>query len=307
VGADSHDDAAVYRLDDERALVFTVDLITPIVDDPETFGRIAANNALSDVYAMGARPLMALNVSCFSPKLPPAAARAVLQGAQSCADEAGCLILGGHSVKDSEVKFGLAVLGEVHPEGVVRNDTPHPGDAIVLTKGLGTAALATAFKAGSFPEDDSRYQGLLEALTLSNQGAMEIALRHGVHAATDITGFGLVGHLSEVLGSSGLGARLEFDQIPALEGALEALGDGFLCGGAKSNAAFTQGWLRNVKKLPESHLALLQDPQTAGPLLLSVAPEVAEELVAELRANGNDKAQSIGKITDEIGEIVEVI
>jgi selenide, water dikinase len=307
VGADSHDDAAVYRLDDERALVFTVDLITPIVDDPETFGRIAANNALSDVYAMGARPLMALNVSCFSPKLPHAAARAILQGAQRSADEAVCPILGGHSVKDSEVKFGLAVLGEVHPDRIIRNDTPRAGDVIVLTKGLGTAALATAFKAGSFSEDDSRYQGLLEALTQSNQGAMEIALRHGVHAATDITGFGLVGHLSEVLGSSGLGARLEFDRIPPLEGALEALEDGFVCGGAKSNAAFTQARLQSVKKLPDSHLALLQDPQTAGPLLLSVAPEVAEELVAELRANGYNGARPIGKFTEGIGEIVEVI
>ncbi len=306
MGADSHDDAAVYRLDTERALVFTVDLITPIVDDPETFGRIAANNALSDVYAMGARPLMALNVSCFSPELPPRSARAILHGAQLCADEADCPILGGHSVKDGEVKFGLAVIGEVHPERIVRNDTPQDGDALLLVKGLGTAALATAFKARALDENDSRYQALIAALTQSNREAMTVALSHGVHAATDITGFGLLGHLGEMLESSGLGARLILDQIPALEGARWALDQGFLCGGAKANAAHTQKRVKAVNGLSFKGLDLLQDPQTAGPMLLSVNPTDCDSMLRELHRAGYSQAAVIGEVEAAIGGFIEV-
>jgi len=307
VGADSHDDAAVYRLDEHRALVFTVDIITPIVDDPETFGRVAANNSLSDVFAMGARPLMALNVSCLPTQLPATAAREILRGAEAAALEAGCPILGGHSVKDSEVKFGLAVVGEVDPEKVVRNDSAQDQDALILTKRLGTAALATAFKAGSFDESDPRYASLVEALTLSNRRAMEIALRHDVHAATDVTGFGLAGHLLEMLASNGLGAQVRMDHVHALPGALDAIEAGFVCGGANSNADFTGDRIRAAKNLPPNQLGLLQDPQTAGPLLLAVEAPRAGALLDELRAAGYPQAVQIGEFTHRNGGIVEVV
>lgn len=282
-------------------------MITPIVDDPETFGRIAAVNAISDVFAMGARPLMALNVSCFSPKLPSEAAREILRGAQEAAREDGCLTLGGHTIKDKEVKFGLAVIGEVHPDRILRNRGARDGDALVLTKALGTSALATALKAGHFGPDHEYARGLVRSLTHSNRRAVEIALDFEVHAATDITGFGLSGHMREMLRASGVGARVEFAALPFLEGAAEMLAEGFTCGGAQANEDHGREWLRLGPGLAEERSDLLFDPQTAGPMLFSLPPDQAEALVAELHRAGYDRAARVGTIHAEGGTFLEVV
>lgn len=286
--------------------MFTVDVITPIVDDPRTFGRIAATNALSDIYAMGARPLMALNVACFSPTVPVEALREILAGAGDVGLAAACPVLGGHTVKDSEIKFGLAVIGEVHPDRLLTNAGAKPGDALVLAKPIGTSALATALKSGRIDETNPWFVGFIESMTFLNDGAAKVALSHGAHALTDITGFGLSGHLMEMARASGVTLRVDFDAVPQLEGALTLLAEGFTCGGGKANAEYATGKLALDGRLKPEQIELLHDPQTAGPLLLSLPADQADEAVSELKQAGYRDAARIGMVHEASGNLLEV-
>ena len=284
----------------------TVDVITPVVDDCETFGRIAAMNSISDIYAMGAKPLLALSVACFNEQLPTEAMGDILAGAATVAQDAGAPILGGHTIKDKEVKFGLAVIGEVHPDRILRNSGARAGEALILTRPIGSAALATAFKAEAFDETDSRYVGLVSNMLRSNGPASAIALEAGSRCATDITGFGLAGHLLELADASGVGIELDFGSIPFLEGAAEALAAGFTCGGAKANERHTGQRLSTKRNLTEPELGLLMDPQTAGPLVFSVAAEIASPTVESLHRAGYSNASIIGQTTNDYCGVIQV-
>lgn len=307
VGLDPGDDAAVYRVSDDRAIVFTVDVITPIVDDPFTFGRIAATNSISDIYAMGARPLMALNVACFSPKVPAEAMREILAGASAAASAVGCPILGGHTVKDSEIKFGLAVVGEVHPDQVITLARARVGDVVILTKPIGTAALSTAHKSGRFDESDPLFESLVATLTTMSDRAATIARAHGVTAMTDVTGFGVSGHLAEMAIASGVTIEVEYASLPQLPGAELLLAEGFTCGGGKANGRFSEGKIQLAQGLRAEQIELLHDPQTAGPLAFTVSADRADACVGELRAAGYPRAVRIGKVIEGLGVAVKVV
>jgi selenide, water dikinase len=284
VDASTADDAAVYRLDDDRALVVTADFFTPIVDDPYDFGRIAAANALSDIYAMGARPLLALNLVGFPRDLlGRGILEEILRGGGDVARAAGLAVLGGHSIDDAEPKYGLCVVGEVRPDRVVRNSTARPGDALVLTKPLGTGIIATAIKAGRAPEEV--VEAAVASMTTLNRAAAEIMVRHGVHACTDVTGYGLLGHLREMAAASGVDARLDAGAVPILPGARELARAGHVPGGTKRNLEDLAGFV-DWGPTDELTRLLLVDAQTSGGLLIAVPAEKVEGMVREMRAAG---------------------
>jgi selenide,water dikinase len=293
VDAATRDDAAVYRLAPDRALVATVDFFTPIVDDPASWGAIAAANALSDVYAMGGRPLFALNlVGWPRDRLPFELLGEVLRGAGEITSRAGCLMLGGHSIDDPEPKFGLVVLGEVHPERMLTNAAARPGDRLVLTKPLGTGILTTALKRDLLSEE--ALEPAIRSMTVLNDGAANAALAAGVRCATDITGFGLLGHLSNILSASGVGARIQFARLPLLPGAVELAAGGCVPGGTKRNyEAAEADW---AEDLSEGERFLAVDAQTSGGLLLAVPPSRLEFLLAALRNKATPAAAEIGEI-----------
>ena len=301
VGFDRSDDAGVYRIAPDRAIVLTVDIITPIVDDPETFGRIAATNSISDIYAMGARPLAALNIACFYPKLPAEVYTAILRGAAAVAMESGCPIVGGHTIKDDEIKFGMAVVGEVHPDRIVTNHGARAGDTLILTGPIGTAALATALKRGGLSDESPAVRAMVAAMLQSNGPASQIAIGHGVHAMTDVTGFGLSGHGLEMAQGSGMTLELDFSAIPVLEGALGQLDLGFRCGGAVTNAQRAEPHLEFRNSLKENEKELLHDPQTAGPLLIALPPDQAPGALKALRASGYGQCCVVGRVVAAAG------
>ncbi|GIX49140.1 MAG: selenide, water dikinase [Candidatus Tectimicrobiota bacterium] len=302
VGTSTADDAGVYRLSDELALVQTVDFFTPIVDDPYTYGRIAAANALSDVYAMGAKPLTALNIVCYPEKLDPEGLALILQGGQERATAAGVAVIGGHTVTDKELKYGMAVTGIVHPERVVTNAGARPGDWLVLTKPLGTGILTTAFKAGKgTPELVAR---VAESMWTLNDVAAEAMLAHGVHAATDITGNGLLGHAWEMARASGVRLRLRATAIPVFEEALYFARRGYLTRGDVSNREYTQGHVQLDPRLSPEQVRVLFDPQTSGGLLIALPPAQAEALVATLQARGVSAAAVVGEVEAGPAELV---
>lgn len=273
------DDAGVYRLDETSALVHTVDFFTPVVDDPFTFGRIAAANALSDVYAMGGRPITALSIAAFPDRYFPIewAAQIARGGAQALA-EAGCALLGGHTVRDPEVKFGYAVTGLVDPRRMLTNAGGRPGQVLVLTKPLGTGVVATALKAGEAPEE-----AVLAAarwMVAINREACGSALRHGVTGATDVTGFGLLGHAAALARESGVSLEIEARALPLLPGAL-ALAPRFQAGGLRANRREFEPRLAVDGPVDDARLALLFDPQTSGGLLLLVPEGEADAVLAE--------------------------
>jgi len=283
VGFESFADAAVYRLSDELALVQTLDFFTPVVDDPYLFGQIAAANALSDVYAAGARPLTALNIVCFpSRTLGMEVLKVILQGGADKVLEAGALVVGGHSVEDSEPKYGLAVTGIVRPDLLVTNSGARPGDLLVLTKPIGTGLLLMANKA------EMAAAGELEAAVNSmkelNRCAAEAMLVASAHAATDITGFGLLGHARELALASKVGLEISFGKVPVLPGALRAAAMGLVPAGTYANLDYVQQGLVviNEKVVGEQALDVLCDPQTSGGLLIVVPPEKEQTLLAEL-------------------------
>jgi selenide,water dikinase len=268
VDASSGDDAAVYQIDEHRALVATTDFFTPIVDDPYDFGRIAAANALSDVYAMGARPLFALNLVGFPRKLlAEGILEEILRGGADVARAANCPIIGGHSIDDAEPKYGLAVIGEVHPGRIVRNSGALPNDVLVLTKPIGTGVIATALK--NDRASDDVVAAAVASMTALNRDAAEIMLRVDVHAATDVTGFGLLGHLHEMLRGSLVGARIRASAVPLLKGAAELAIAGEFPGGTRRNYADAAAITTWSAEIPEWLRLLLCDAQTSGGLLVA--------------------------------------
>jgi selenide,water dikinase len=306
VDAATRDDAAVFRLTADRALVATADFFTPVVDNPADWGAIAAANALSDIYAMGAKPLFALNLVGWPREtLPFTMLGEVLQGAAGIMQEAGCLVLGGHSVDDPEPKFGMAVIGEVHPDRMLTNAGGCAGDRLILTKPLGTGILATALKRDALLE-----AGMAEAvrsMRTLNAGAAEAALEVGVSAATDVTGFGLLGHLLNLLEASRVGAELAFDALPILPHARNLAARGFVPGGTKRNLEAAAERVTWAPDLSETDRVLAVDAQTSGGLLLAVPPENETPLLDALRARGTPAAVTIGRLTAQTPGYVRVL
>jgi len=286
VGFDKADDAGVYKISADLALVQTVDFFTPIVDDPYTFGQIAATNSLSDVYAMGGRPQSALAIVCFPDKGDLEVLGQILAGGLSKMMEAGCTVIGGHSVRDPEIKFGYAVTGTIHPDRVLANTGARPGDALILTKGLGTGVISTAIKKGEASQ--KWIDAATESMTTLNAKAAEVAAsgKFAVHAATDITGFGLIGHGREMAAGSGVSLRIDSANVPLLPGALECVRAGFIPGGLNANRDFAECMVNYAANVPQEIRTILFDPQTAGGLLLSVAGQDAGAFIDALRAAG---------------------
>ena len=292
VGLDTADDAAVYRVRDDLAIVFTADFFTPVVDDPYDFGRVAAANALSDVYAMGATPIMALNLVAWPREgLPFELLARTLDGGAATVRAAGALVAGGHSIDDPEPKYGLAVVGTVDPRAVLTNAGARPGDALVLTKPLGLGIIATALKRGQ--ASPALVEEAVRLMTVLNQDGRDAALEVGVNAATDVTGFGLVGHLREMLVASGLAARIDPSRVPVIDGVRELLAAGMVPGGTQRNHAFVDPDV-DWAGLPAEEQLLLADAQTSGGLLLAVDPGRAGALVAALGRRGTPAAAVIG-------------
>lgn len=300
VDAASKDDAAVYRIADDRALVVTVDFFTPIVDDPATWGAIAAANSLSDIYAMGATPIFALNlVGWPRDKVPFSMLGEVLDGAARIAKQAGCLILGGHSIDDPEPKFGMVVVGDVHPDRMLTNAGARPGDLIVLTKPLGTGILTTALKKGLVEE--SELAEAIGVMTTLNDGAARAAVAHGATAATDVTGFGLLGHLRNILEASGVGAQLDVARLPLLPGAVELAAQGAVPSGTRRNLeTVAVEWGDDVSPMEQ---LLMADAQTSGGLLITIPEDRIRGLMDALRAARTPTHRVIGHITPRPGVI----
>ena len=295
VGINTGDDAAVYRLDDKTALVVTVDFFTPITDDPYEFGLVAAANSLSDVYAMGARPLVALNVVGFPAALAAELLGDVLRGGYDKATEAGCLIVGGHTVDDEEPKYGLSVVGLVEPGKQVSNANARPGDALVLTKPIGTGIITTGAKAGTAPADVLK--NAVAVMATLNRDASEAMMKVGVNACTDVTGFGLMGHLASMVRGSGVGATVRLADVPVLPGARELLAAGTAPGGTHRNMNSVADSIDWDDSLTEEDRLLLCDAQTSGGLLISVPAEDLDALLAGLREAAVPTVAVIGEIT----------
>ncbi len=297
VGLAPADDAAVYRLDDERALVFTVDFFPPLVDDPAAFGAIAATNALNDVFAMGGQPLLALSVAAFPEELAGEAVAAILAAADAKVREAGALLAGGHTIRDNEPKYGLAVVGTASLEGIWRKSTARPGDALFLTKPLGTGLVLTGVKKGTL--DREALQQAIAQMTTLNRDAADALRPHEPSAVTDITGFGLFGHAVEIAERSGVAIVLEAERLPALDGALEVARAGLLTGGDERNRDFAAGRL-TLDGVPGELAALGFDPQTAGGLLAALPPRHEAVLAAEFGRRGLPLAR-VGRVEDGAG------
>ncbi len=297
IGSNTADDAAVYKLSADLALVHTTDFFTPIVDDPYDFGAIAATNALSDVYAMGGEPLNALNIVGFPDQLlePEVLARILQGGAEKC-KEAGIDIVGGHTIKAEEPIYGLAVTGKVHPDRVFSNAGGRPGDVLVLTKPVGLGIITTAAKNDADPKN--AIADAIRIMTTLNRDAAEAARAVGVTAATDITGFGLLGHLRNVAAASGCSAEIEFSKVPVLDAAREYVEAGVAPGGTHANWRFLNDWATYGDGVTREQQLLLCDAQTSGGLLLAVAPENADRLVEELTRKGTPATAIVGKLTE---------
>ena len=286
VGFDKADDAGVYLLTPELAMVQTVDFFTPIVDDPYTFGQIAATNALSDVYAMGGRPVSALALVCFPDKGDPAVLERILAGGLSKMIEANCTVIGGHSIRDEETKFGYSVTGTIHPKKVLKNSGAEAGDALLFTKSLGTGVISTAIKRGK--AEAAWIEAATASMTTLNKVAAEVIAsdNYRVHGMTDITGFGMIGHAREMTLGSGVTLRIAARNVSVLPGALECIRLGFVPGGLNNNREFAECLVTYADDVPQELRTLLYDPQTAGGLLISVAGDDSERLLSEMQKRG---------------------
>lgn len=301
IGLDVSDDAAVYQLNAEQAIVQTVDFFPPIVDDPYTYGAIAAANSLSDVYAMGGKPILALAIAAFPDDLPHDVIAAILQGGADKVAEAGAVIGGGHTVVDREPKYGLCVTGLIAPGRATAKANAQPGDVLLLTKPLGTGVITTAAKRGDATHLDAAVQSMLRL----NKVAAEVAQTVAVHSATDITGFGLLGHAAELARNSGVGLRIGSAAVPLLPGALDYAGQGIAPGGLYRNQAFgeTDGYVRYAEGVDLARKLLLFDPQTSGGLLLALPPAAADDLAARYAA-ADQPCWRIGEVVDGSGIVV---
>jgi selenide,water dikinase len=288
VGLAAGDDAAVYRLDDSRALVFTADFFTPVVDDPRDFGAVAAANALSDVYAMGGEPVLALNIASFPASLPPAVIEEVFRGGAEKAREAGCAVVGGHTIMSQEPTYGLAVVGFADPRKLLLKTGVRAGDALVLTKPIGVGVITTALKNGT--ASAASVAAALASMKTLNRDAARILARHGVRGCTDVTGFSLLGHGLELASKSAIGLRLRSGAIPLVVGTAEAADAGAFPGGTKRNRAAYEGSVRFARAVSERTRSILFSPETSGGLLAAVPSAQAEACLAALRAAGVDAA-----------------
>lgn len=294
VGAEHFSDAGVFRLREDLALVQTTDFFPPLVDDPRDFGRIAAANSLSDVYAMGARPITALNIAAFPDnELPAEILVEILAGGADKVLEAGAVIVGGHTLRDAEIKYGLAVTGVVDPKRLVTNAGARPGDVLVLTKPIGSGVLTTAAKKGLISETD--LTEAIDVMTQLNKSACEAMLAHGAHSATDITGFGLLGHAGEMADASGVSILLFSSKVPLMEGALRLVEQGCVTRAHKGTLEHMGASLR-VEGVATPLLNALADAQTSGGLLISIAADRADALLADLRRSGVSSAAIIGEV-----------
>jgi selenide, water dikinase len=306
VGFDHADDAGVYQIAPDQALVQTVDFFTPVVDDPYTFGQIAATNALSDIYAMGGKPLTALALVCFPEKADLEILERILAGGLSKMIEAGCTVIGGHSIRDEETKFGYAVTGLINPKKVLTNAGAKPGDAFIFTKALGTGVISTAIKKGK--AEPPWIDAAVQSMTTLNRQAAEVIQQAGflIHAMTDVTGFGLIGHAREMALASNVALRLFSKAIPILPGALDCVRAGFIPGGLKNNRDFAECSVGYDAGVSEHLKTILFDPQTAGGLLISVAPEDARQLTSSLTSAGVAAVQ-IGEVCPKTKPLITVV
>ena len=305
VDTSTRDDAVVYRLSDDIALVQSVDVFTPVVDDPFTFGQVAAANALSDIYAMGARPLFAVSIIGFPvDKLPMSDMALILKGGVEKAREAGIEVAGGHSLDDNEPKYGLCVTGLVHPDRVVTNAGAKPGDLLFLTKPLGIGVLTHGLKQGRLGSDG--LEAVVRVMTRLNRDAGEAMVEVGVSACTDVTGFGLLGHLTEMLEASGISACLKLSSIPVLPGARDLFAEGVCPGGTRKNLAFFSPLVLWSERVAEVDRLLLADAQTSGGLLIAVPREGAAALRSALAVRGIETRGEIGEIVEGVGARIEI-
>jgi len=306
VGLDRADDAAVYKISEDLALIQTVDFFTPIVDDPYRFGQIAAANALSDVYAMGGIPKTAMNLVGFPVKeMDISVLRRIVEGGLDKMREAGVVLVGGHTVEDPELKYGLSVTGFVHPDRVLTKKNIKIGDRLILTKPLGTGIVATAIKGGlASPEAAETVARVMATL---NREAAEIMVTFPVHACTDVTGFGFLGHLAEMVSGTGIGVRIESTRVPVFQETLDYAAMGLIPAGAYRNREFREGMVDFAPSVQRTVQDVLFDPQTSGGLLISVPPESAEGLLNGLIENGVPDAALVGEVVMEPKERIAVI
>jgi len=305
VGFDHADDAGVYQIAPDQALVQTVDFFTPIVDDPYVFGQIAATNALSDIYAMGGKPLTALALVCFPDKADLEILERILAGGLSKMVEAACVVIGGHSIRDEETKFGYAVTGLIHPKKVFTNAGAKPGDALIFTKPLGTGVISTAIKKNK--AEPAWIAAAVQSMTTLNKRAADV-IQQGefrVHAMTDVTGFGLIGHARELALASNVTLQFFSQDMPALPGALECIRAGYVPGGLKNNRDFAECWVGYEAAISDDLKTLLFDPQTAGGLLVSVAEDDRQRLVRELQGAGVP-ARHVGNVTESQKPLIHI-
>lgn len=306
VGISTGDDAGVFRLSDDLAIVNTVDFFTPVVDDPFTYGQISAANALSDVYAMGGLPRTALNIVCWPQTgLPGEMLAEILRGAAEKAREAGVVVVGGHTVADEEVKFGMAITGVIDPRRIVRNVGAQVGDALVLTKALGTGILMTAFKRDKLA--DEPYQAAVRSMTQLNAAAASAMLKYDVHAATDITGFGLVGHALKMAEGSAVTIVFEESDLPLLPAVLEQCRAGMIPGGGERNREYYAPNVRISDEVSDEIAAVAFDPQTSGGLLIALPDKQSLALLAELQNCGHRDAAIVGRVTPRREHPIELV
>jgi selenide,water dikinase len=306
VGFDTADDAGVYRVREDLALVQTVDLITPVCDDPYRFGQVAAANSLSDIYAMGGRPLTVLNICCFPGKgVPDGVFEQILRGGLDKAREAGAALLGGHTVRDQELKYGLSVTGVIDPRRILRNSGARPGDILVLTKPVGTGVMITAFKKDLISAE--QFDKVLTQMEALSSMPAELALAHDADACTDITGFGLAGHVLEVARASRVGIRLRFSSLPIYEESLDLIVRGVSTGVTESNRAMAGTQIRLAEGLTEAQKGLLFDPQTSGGLLISTPASRAVALLAALHTRGAGASAIVGEVFATAAPVLEVV
>ncbi len=305
VGFDHADDAGVYQIAPDQALVQTVDFFTPVVDDPHTFGQIAATNALSDIYAMGGKPLTALALVCFPEKADLEILERILAGGLSKMIEAGCTVIGGHSIRDEETKFGYSVTGVIHPKKILANAGAKPGDALVFTKALGTGVISTAIKKGK--AEQAWIDGAIQSMTTLNKAAAEVIERgeFRVHSMTDVTGFGLIGHAREMALASNVALRFFAENIPILPGAIECVRAGYIPAGLKNNRDFAECAVGYEAEIGAELKALLFDPQTAGGLLISLADGDCAKLLPAMQKAGSP-ARQIGNVTESQKPLIRI-
>ncbi len=305
VASETYDDAGVYKLDGETALVQTVDVFTPVVDNPYWYGAIVAANSLSDIYAMGGRPITVLSILGFPGQLDPALMTEILTGSADVVKQSGAVIAGGHTIIDSELKYGLSVTGLVHPDRVVRNSTAKVGDQLVLTKPLGTGLLTTGLKRGVV-KDEALSEQVTRMMAALNRGAGEAMMEIGVHAATDITGYGFIGHAKEMADGSGVTLKISYSAIPTLPEGVESLVSECMSGGTSNNRRHAMPFVDFHPDVDHAKQVVLFDAQTSGGLLISVPGDRTDDLVAALEAHGVETRAVVGEVVAQGEKLIEV-